>query len=101
MKRSEKGYLLEFPLMVTATVIILAVLVPMLPPLPGKILVGVGALIILWGLHYMLLTPGWQPGGPSFRFPWNLVLFLFLAAALVAGAGTYILFYPGGFSSSP
>lgn len=101
MKRSEKGYLLEFPLMVMATVMILTVLVPKLSPLPAKILMGTGALIILRGLHYMLLTPGWRPGGSHLRFPWNLILFLFLAAALVAGTGAFILFYPDGFSSSP
>jgi len=69
MKRGEQGYMLEFPLMVMATVVILAVLVPKLPPLPAKILLGAGVLIIIRGLHYMLLTPGWQPEGRSIRFP--------------------------------
>ncbi len=101
MKRGEQGYILEFPLMVMATVVILAVLVPKLPPLPAKILLGAGVFIIIRGLHYMLLTPGWQPEGHSIRFPWNLILFLLFAVVLVAGAAAFILFYPNGFSSFP
>ena len=65
---------------------------PMLPDWLGKLVLVIGALVWLWGLHYMLLTPGWLPGatpGPG-RIV-RLAVFLVLATLICLGVATYIL----------
>lgn len=71
-RRRQGGYLYEYPVMLAASIMLVVVLVPMLPPLAGKLVVSVAAVPVLVSLHYMIVTPGWQPGarrlGPVWRW---------------------------------
>jgi hypothetical protein len=82
---------MEVPLIVTAVGLALAVLLPMLPKTAGKVLVGATAIVVILGLFYMVVIPGWQPIGTSrLRRPWNLIVFIALAGFILLAAGGYI-----------
>lgn len=84
-RRREHGYLLEVPLILAATVIVVAIVLPMLPPFGQKILLGLAALPVLFALFYMIVIPGWQPdSGGRLRAPWRWVVFLLLAGLVLA-----------------
>lgn len=83
-KRVQSGYLLEVPLTMFAAGMLLALLLPLLPEMWGKVLFVAVALVMIWGSYYMIVIPGWQPGNPTrLRWPWNMVLFLFVALLIV------------------
>lgn len=88
MKR-QAGYLLEVPIIVMAVGVGLAVLVPNLPPLGQKVAVILGALILSACAYYMIVIPGWQPGATRLRAPWNMIVFVVVAAILAFGAGAF------------
>ncbi len=80
----QRGYLLEIPILLVVSVVILSVILPNLPPLGQKILIGIVAVPVLFFLYYMIVVPGWMPGDKArLRPPWNMVLFLIVAAAVV------------------
>lgn len=84
----QYGYQYEYPLIFVASVMLLSVVFPMLPPLAGKLLVSVLALPILGSLFYMIVTPGWQPGARRLGLIWRVLGFgcatLFVLALVVA-----------------
>lgn len=82
----QRGYLLEVPILIMVVVVILSILVPNLPPLGRKILLCIAAIPILFGLYYMIVIPGWMPSDKArLRPPWNLLVFLLLAAVIISG----------------
>ena len=61
------------------------VIFPVLPPVGQKVLLCLVAAAIMFGLYYMVVVPGWMPGDKArLRPPWNRVVFLALAAVVVA-----------------
>ncbi len=87
----QGGYLYEVPLLMVAVTLIVSLLFPRLPPAGQKGLIGVAALAILFGLYYMIVMPGWMPGDRRLKPPWNLLVFLLVAAAIVAGVMGFML----------
>jgi len=91
-RRNQSGYLVEIPLLMVGVGILLAILVPGLPVMLGKVLVSVGAIVWIGGLFYMLVVPGWHAGStPRLRKPWNLIVFLALSATICLAAARYLL----------
>lgn len=83
-RQCQRGYLLEIPILFVLAVLILSVALPNLPPLGQKILIALFAIPILFFLYYMIVVPGWMPGDTGrLRPPWNMILFLIVAAAIV------------------
>ena len=77
---------MEVPLVMAVVGVAVTMVLPMLPGWPGKLVLVIGALVWLRGLHYMLLTPGWLPGatpGPG-RIV-RLAVFLVLATLICLG----------------
>ncbi len=60
--KKQKGYLLEIPLILSLVIILLAALLPILPEIAAKLLAVIATPVIIGCLHYMIVTPGWQPG---------------------------------------
>jgi hypothetical protein len=78
--------------MLLILVVGLSILVPRLPLVGQKVMIGVAVLPIVFCLFYMIVAPGWVPGRSGrARRAWRVVVFLGLAAAIVAGAGGFIL----------
>lgn len=91
-KRDQSGYLLEVPLIVMAVAVVLAVLLPMVPKVVGKVLAVAGSTAIIGGLYYMIVIPGWQPRDASrLRWPWNLLVFLAIAFLIILATIGYVL----------
>lgn len=83
----QRGYLFEVPLLIVAALLIFSVLFPALPPTGQKVLLGVVAAAIIFGLYYMVVVPGWMPGDKArLRPPWNWLAFLLLAVLIAAVA---------------
>ena len=82
----QAGYLLEVPLILMATAIILALLLPSIDGITRQIALTVGVLICTGCLYYMILTPGWRPDDGRGRLPlWRRILWfgLVVVSALV------------------
>lgn len=91
-KNKQSGYLLEVPLIMMAVVLLLAILLPILPKIVGKIILVIAALVWISGIYYIIVIPGWQPGNSSrLRYPWSLMVFIALAALLVFVTALYVL----------
>lgn len=89
--RSQRGYLLEIPILFVVVVLVLSVVVPHLPPLGQKIVIALGAGLILFFLFYMIVIPGWTPGYEGrIKWPWNWVVFLLVALPILAGVVAYL-----------
>jgi len=80
MKRRQRGYLLEVPIIVALVGLVLAVLVPNLPPSGQKVAVVMAALVFIPCAYYMIVAPGWQPDARRLRAPWNILAFVAVAA---------------------
>ena len=90
-RKQQRGYLLEIPLLLAVIGIVLAVLLPNLPPIGQKILLVIAVLPTLFGLYYMIVTPGWMPDTSGrLRPPWSLLVFLLVAAAILTVLGLFI-----------
>lgn len=64
--------------------IVLATLLPILPPLGQKILMSIAAVLILFCLFYMIVIPGWMPSDNNrLKPPWSVLVFLLVAAAII------------------
>lgn len=88
----QRGYLFEIPIILFLLVVVLAIVMPRLPPSGQKALVGVAAVPIVFCLFYMIVAPGWMPGqSVAWRLAWRAALFLGCAAAIVAGVAAFIL----------
>lgn len=92
LHKKQKGYLLEIPLILSLVTILLAALLPILPEMAAKSLVVIATPIIIGCLHYMIVTPGWQPGQRFLlgrRVRW--LAFLMASGFMVFLAGFYLL----------
>lgn len=91
--RMRSGYLLEIPLIMVGVLIGLAVLLPHIPAIAGKFLVIPAVLIMIGGVFYMIVIPGWQPGNPRrLPYPWNFIVF-FVVALIMLCASVAFIFY--------
>jgi hypothetical protein len=91
-RRSQRGYLLEIPLILLALVLALVLIMPRLPVMGQKVLLGVGTVPTLMGLYYLIVLPGWTPGTVlRGRAAWRMALFLGCAAAIVAAVCAFML----------
>lgn len=70
----------------------LAILAPRLSLIGQKVMIGAAALPIAFCLFYMIVAPGWVPGSTGLAWrALRVALFVGLAAAILAGAGAFIL----------
>ena len=88
----QAGYMMEVPILMALSGALLAILLPLLPEVAGKILVTVFALTAIVGLYYMILVPGWRPGqvhrSRIQRFTW----FGLAVGVVMLAAGGYVIF---------
>lgn len=90
--RRQLGYLIEIPILLMIIGIVLSVLVPNVSPTGQKILTGIAAIPVLFGLYYMIVIPGWMPGNKGrLKPPWNVLVFLLVAAPIIAGIAMFLL----------
>ncbi len=87
----QRGYLLEIPLILIITGLLLSILIPILPPIATKILVTIGAIIFIGGFYYMIIIPGWQPNSPRFGYWWKFVLFGFISVIIILIIFLYVI----------
>ena len=84
---SQRGYLLEIPILLVMVIVVASIILPKLPPQGQKILIALAAIPILFFLYYMIVIPGWMPNDTSrLKPPWNLVVFLLIAIPIVVVA---------------
>lgn len=84
LRQFQRGYLLEIPILFMVVIVVLSIILPNLPPLGQKIAIAIAAVPILFALFYMIVIPGWMPGDKGrLRPPWNWVVFLPVAAAII------------------
>ncbi len=89
----QVGYLLEVPLIMAVAGIGLAVLLPMVPVLVGKVLLVGGAAIYIACFYYEIVTPGWRPGPPSrLNRTGRLIVFALVVILIVIGTGAYVVY---------
>lgn len=60
-RERQRGFLLEVPLILTVVAILLIIAVPQLPEPFGGMLAAVGAMVLIAGLYYLIVIPGWRP----------------------------------------
>jgi hypothetical protein len=90
--RVQRGYLIEIPILLVIVFMVVAIVLPLLSPLGKRIMLGLAALPVLFFLYYMIVTPGWMPSDRKrLRRPWSLIVFLIVAAAIIAGVVAVIL----------
>ena len=88
---SQAGYLVEIPIIVMAVGVALAVLLPVLPKTAGKVLVAAAAVVIIFGLYYMIVIPGWRPADTlRLHWPRSLIVFIAVVLLILLAAGGYI-----------
>lgn len=90
----QAGYLMEIPLIMVLVGVVLAILVPVLPSVPGKIVMVAGGLVWIVGSFYMWVIPGWLPG-ESHRMNRNLRLAGWLATTLIIAVVVGSLLFEG------
>ncbi|MEK8022408.1 MAG: hypothetical protein AAB229_01235 [Candidatus Hydrogenedentota bacterium] len=90
---SETGYMYEYPLILVGTAVLLSVILPHLSRTAAQITIVIAAIPVIVSLHYMIITPGWQPGAGRLGRPWNWIVFLISTAAILSGIA---LFFIGG-----
>ena len=94
MKNSEAGYLYEIPCGVIVVLVLLTLVLPSLPLLAAKVVVVLAALVVVAGLYYVMVIPGWQPAAIAERrsgWPWNLVKFVLVALAIAAATTAFVV----------
>lgn len=79
----QRGYLLEIPLILIVTGILLAILIPILPKIATQILVVVGAIVFIGGFYYMIVIPGWQPNASRLGLIGKLTIFAIVSLFIV------------------
>lgn len=88
---SQRGYLMEVPLILMAVGVAVAILFQILPPIGQKILLVLALVPVLLALYYMIVIPGWTPNAAGrLRAPWNLLVFVLVAIVLLAGVGLVV-----------
>lgn len=92
LRRAQRGYLLEVPLILFVIAIVASAVLPNLSRTGQKIFLGVSAMPVLLGLYYMIVIPGWTPSGRGrLAPPWNLVVFVAAAGLILAGLALFIV----------
>ena len=94
MRRREAGYLYEIPCGVLVVVVLLALVLPLLPLPVAKVVVVLAALVVLAGLYYVMVVPGWQGAAIAERRaggPWNLVRFALVALVIAAATTAFVV----------
>ena len=87
-----QGYLLEVPIAVFLAVTAGLILLPLLPKTTGKVVLILLTLIVLPGLYYMVVTPGWRPWAKSWLGrTGRLIVFLVLALVILAVVGVLLI----------
>lgn len=81
----QRGYLFEIPILFLAVVVVLSIILPKLPSLGQKIVIGIGVIPILFALFYMIVIPGWTPDySGRLKWPWNWLVFLLLSIPIIS-----------------
>jgi hypothetical protein len=89
----QSGYMMEVPLLLMVIGTMLAILLPLLPAIWGKALVICVGLLLIAGLYYMIVIPGWQPDNSGrVRKPYNFILFGFSTALVISAVIGFIIF---------
>jgi len=92
LRRFQRGYLFEIPLIMLAVFVALALVLPHLSVAGRKGLLTVATVPTLGCLFYLIVAPGWARGAqPRGRAAIRLALFLACAAAIVAAVAVYVL----------
>jgi hypothetical protein len=90
--RAQRGYLLEVPLILAVIGVVVAIVLPKLPPLGQKIFLSIIAVPVLFGLYYMIVIPGWMPNDRGrLRPPWSLLVFVAVAGLIAFGLVMFII----------
>ena len=83
--QSQRGYLLEIPILLVLAIVILSIVIPHLNKVGQKIAAVIGAIPVLFALFYMIVTPGWMPGDRTrLKPPWSWIVFLLVAIPVIA-----------------
>jgi hypothetical protein len=83
-RKTQRGYLLEVPLILAAVAMVVTIVLPALPPIGQKILLGVASVPVLFALFYMIVIPGWTPDTRGrLKPPWNWFVFILVAALII------------------
>jgi hypothetical protein len=92
LRRHQRGYLYEIPAILLLLLLALALIVPRLPAVARRVVLGLAIIPILCCLFYILARPAWtnaagDPGRRYGRLGWFLacaVAVLAVVAALIA-----------------
>jgi hypothetical protein len=87
----QAGYLYEVPLIVMATIALLAIILPHLPVSAKKVVVIASGIVVAAGLYYVLVIPGWQGNARRLRRPWSVILFVIIALLIALGIANYVI----------
>ena len=82
--------MMEVPVAMVLSAVVIAVLLPLVPEPAGKILVLVVAVGLIAGLYYMIVIPGWQPGREPGSKIKRLIWFGVAVLVIVSSAGGYV-----------
>ena len=88
--RREGGYLLEVPLILFVAAVLLAVVLPRLPPGVAALVALVGAGVVLLCLYYMIVVPGWRPGAVPTGLRRRIALFAGACLLVLGGAALFV-----------
>ena len=83
--------MLEYPLAIMVSVVVMAIVLPYLPPWSVKIALLLASALILQGLYYMIVTPGWRPGSKPMHRTHAILLFSVAALTVITLVTTLIL----------
>ncbi|NOQ36493.1 MAG: hypothetical protein GQ569_11475 [Methylococcaceae bacterium] len=83
IKQKQAGYLLEVPLILMLTAMILAIFLPILSEIPFKLLSLIAAPIFIACFYYMIVTPGWQPNPSTLSRRGRLISFFGMSALVI------------------
>jgi len=90
--RCQRGYFLEIPLLLMGVAIVFALVMPRLPPVGQKILLGVVTPLVLFGLFYMIVIPGWRASDTGrLKPPWSVLVFGIVAGVILVMSVAFIL----------
>lgn len=64
-RRKQSGYLYGVPVALALVGVVLAILVPQVPPVVANAIIIVGAVVAIAALYYMIMVPGWLPERPA------------------------------------
>lgn len=79
----QRGYLLEIPLILIVTGILLAILIPILPKVATQLLVIIGTIIFISGFYYIIVIPGWQPSASQLGRIGKLTIFVIISLLII------------------